>query len=447
LRDKPDYTVRVQGKEVEVFSLPVNLIKARDGRDLPANFATCDMAGTVTVEVTVNFLDAAKIGGVSVHPLSRGIKAQREGARITFQVDRPGSLTLLVNGDHGLQPLHLFLCPPVEPPPPGAMVFGPGRHVVGGEDKPIRLKSGQTLYLAPGAWVVGNVRVDNATNICIMGRGVLTPMSRPFTPGQWASGPTAIFLNECQDVRIEGIVVTRPSLDWNITLMHCDTVTLRDVHVISPVAWSTDGCNPYNTRNVTIERCFFRDNDDCISPKGDFTMNPKNLQLALENITIRDSVFWCGQGGLFSIGPESVTKHIRNIKMQNCDVLYHSGGNTFQIVPVYGVEVRDVLYEDIRLETAVSSALFFFGPGGMCGDKSAEPPSIRGVTIRNVTFLDANAKRNSVMEGWGPDHLIQDVTIENLRYGDELILDAKAMGLKTNAWVKNLRFIGPAGKK
>ncbi|MFZ4397995.1 MAG: hypothetical protein ACOYOU_20475, partial [Kiritimatiellia bacterium] len=170
------------------------------------------------------------------------------------------------------------------------------------------------------------------------------------------------------------------------------------------------------------------------------------------NITIRDSVFWSHQGRLFSIGPESVTKHIRNIKMQNCDVLWHSGGGTFAILPVYGVEVRDVLFEDIRVETIArpESALFIIGlpnGAGVCGATSAESPSIRGVTIRNVTVLQPTPVRRNSIEGWGPDHLVQDVLIENFRYGDELILDAKAMGLKTNAWVKNLRFIGPEGKK
>jgi hypothetical protein len=143
------------------------------------------------------------------------------------------------------------------------------------------------------------------------------------------------------------------------------------------------------------------------------------------------------------------SKHIRNSKLQNCDVLYHSGGGTFAILPVYGVEVRDVLFEDIRLETIAKpeSALFCSGlPSGMgaiVGGTSAESPSIRGVTIRNVTVLQPTPVRCNSIEGWSADKLVQDVLIENFRYGDELILDAKAMGLKTNAWVKNLRFIEP----
>ena len=85
--------------------------------------------------------------------------------------------------------------------------------------------------------------------------------------------------------------------------------------------------------------------------------------------------------------------------------------------------------------------------GAICGEKSASPPSIRGVTIRNVTVLQPTPVRRNSIEGWGPDHLVQDVLIENFRYGDELILDAKAMGLQTNEQVRNLRIIGPAGKK
>ena len=258
--------------------------------------------------------------------------------------------------------------------------------------------------------------------------------------------------NNCRNVRIEGIVQTRAHVNWNIIPIHCDGVALRDVHVLAPVAVSTDGFNPVNTRNVTVERCFFRVNDDNISPKGDYGVSPANLQLALENIAIRDTVFWSHQGRLFSIGPESVTRHIRNISMQNCDVLYHAGGGTFAILPVYGVEVRDVLFEDIRVETIArpESALFCIGlPSGMgaiVGAKSAEPPSIRGVTLRNVTILQPTPVRRNSIEGWSADKLVEDVTIENLRYGDEVIRDAQGMGLKTNEWVRNLRIIGPEGK-
>jgi polygalacturonase len=287
-----------------------------------------------------------------------------------------------------------------------------------------------------------------------MGRGVLSqriPLSKKNYQG-YEDCPSAIVLVNCTNVLIEGIVQTRAHVNWNIIPIHCDGVTLRDVHVLAPVAVSTDGFNPVNTRNVTVERCFFRVNDDNISPKGDFGVSPENMRLALENITIRDTVFWSHQGRLFSIGPESVTKQIRNIKMQNCDVLYHSGGGTFAILPVYGVEVRDVLLEDIRIETIArpESALFCIGlPSGMgaiVGGTSAASPSIRGVTLRNVTVLQPTPVRCNSIEGWSADKLVQDVLIENFRYGDELILDAKAMGLKTNAWVRNLRFVGPEGK-
>ncbi|MFZ4397526.1 MAG: glycosyl hydrolase family 28 protein, partial [Kiritimatiellia bacterium] len=436
LRDKPDYTVRVQGKEVEVYSVPVNLEFLGH-----ANFATCDMAGTVTVEVTVNFLEAAKINGVSVHPVSRGIKAQREGARFTFQVDRPGSLTLLVNGDHGLQPLHLFLCPPVEPPPPGAIVFGPGRHVVGGSDKPITLKSGQTLYLAPGAWVIGNVVAFGATNICIMGRGVLTPMPWPFRPGNWVEGPQGIWVQDCKDVRIEGIVLTRACQYWNMTLLRCDTVTLRDLHVLSPYGFSTDGCNPQGTRNLIVDRCFFRCNDDNMSIAGGSEADvPLNDCPPTENISVSNSVFWNGQGQALIIGLGRA-KAYRNIKVQDCDVLMNSTGRgTFGI----STKVEDVLFENIRVEYA-RDCLFHIGNpvvnewGGK--DQASDPRFVRGITFRNITVMGYKTRRNVI------DCKAQDILIENLRYGDELILDAKAMGLQTNEWVRNLRIIGPEGKK
>jgi hypothetical protein len=66
---------------------------------------------------------------------------------------------------------------------------------------------------------------------------------------------------------------------------------------------------------------------------------------------------------------------------------------------------------------------------------------------RQVTVMPGNVDRSVLMQGGGSDKLVENVTIENLRYGDEVIRDAAAMGLKTNEWVRNLRIIATEGKK
>ena len=157
-----------------------------------------------------------------------------------------------------------------------------------------------------------------------------------------------------------------------------------------------------------------------------------------ENISVSNSVFWNGQGQALIIGLGRA-KAYRNIKVQDCDVLMNSTvGGTFGI----STKVEDVLFENIRVEYA-RDCLFHIGKVNEWGgkDHASDPRFVRGITFRNITVMGYKTRRNVI------DCKAQDILIENLRYGDELILDAKAMGLQTNEQVRNLRIIGPAGKK
>ena len=84
------------------------------------------MSGPVTVEV----IPKRTFKSVAVRPSSRGIQPAVQGQRITFQLSRPGQLTVELDGPH--HALHLFADPPeAEAPKPGdpnVLYFGPGVH-------------------------------------------------------------------------------------------------------------------------------------------------------------------------------------------------------------------------------------------------------------------------------------------------------------------------------
>lgn len=106
-----DYAVSVGGQPAAVYAMPTRYgqtlennkpVSVYDGAPLrrPMYFACADIGGTTTLTVEIGFLPVEEIRSVTAHPLSRGIEVRREGARVTFEVDRPGTVTLLVNGDH-----------------------------------------------------------------------------------------------------------------------------------------------------------------------------------------------------------------------------------------------------------------------------------------------------------------------------------------------------------
>jgi hypothetical protein len=448
-----DYTVTAGGKAVPVFSVPSKYKH-------PVCFASFDFTGRVHVVVKPAFLPAERVNDLSLHPLSRGILPRQDEAQVSFDLDKPGSVTVIVNGDRYNRPLHIFANPPVKPPPDGAIVFGPGRHETGMHD-PIVLKSGQTLYLAGGAWVEGFVQARNATNIHIMGRGVLS-QSAATVPNSYHKRPVGrmgIDLHGCRDVAIGGIILTRSVPNWSARVSDCDRVHVANFHVVAPVTPSTDGFNPCNSRDVTIEDCFFRTGDDCIAIKGNTGGGvgtqpnvPPATQPPIENIAVRRCVFWSEANNAVVVGPETRARYYRNIVFRDCDVIHKEAdwkeASVFSVLSIHGTPMSNIVFDDLRVEHA-RGRLFLFGfvdsifniPGN-----HTFPGEMAGIAIRNV-HLAPGLRSKSDFRGWAADKQVRDVTIEGLCIGHESVCDANSMGLSTNRFVSNVRFVDPpAGK-
>ena len=437
-----DYSVTVDGAPVDVYSFPTS-------HGTPAFFAYCDIRGSVPVVVTSHFLPERDICTMSAHPLSLGISAEREGNRIAFRVEKPCSVSILVNGDYRNRPLHLFLNPPAEPPPEDAIVLEPGMHKCSYDD-PIELTDGQTLYIAGGAWVEAVIRAKDAKDIRIMGRGVLSqsvPEGRDYS-GNANVAPPGIALAGCRDVTLSGIIETRAVGGWCSLVSNCDRVTVRNFHVAASVIPSTDGFNPCNSRDVLVEDSFFHTSDDCIAIKGNTGESvvthphiPPATQSPVENITIRGCTFWNDRNNVVVIGAETRARHIKNITIEDCDVLFHNQYfrdlGAFSITPLHATEIRNVIYDNIRVEH-IENQLFCFRftdeMYGIPGDQSF-PGVIADVTIRNVVVLHQAGGPRSEFTGWSNDKPVQDIAIEGIRYGDKVVEDMAGMGLRCNEHV------------
>jgi hypothetical protein len=92
------------------------------------------------------------VKSVKVLPSTWGLQPEVSGKTFTFTVDKPGQLTVEVNGDW-IRPLHLFVDPMEkdlpDPKDPKVIYFGPGVHHV----QSVAVNPGQTVYVAVGAVV------------------------------------------------------------------------------------------------------------------------------------------------------------------------------------------------------------------------------------------------------------------------------------------------------
>jgi hypothetical protein len=136
------FTVKVDGRPVDVAHAAASY-----------EFVSFDITGPVTVEITsadAGFWDK----GVDIQPWRLGLRPIRKGPTIRFRLSGPAKLSISRPGDFLNHAAMLFLFAGTPPPPlprdPKIHAYQPGVY-----RSSLNPKSGETIYLAPGAYIFG----------------------------------------------------------------------------------------------------------------------------------------------------------------------------------------------------------------------------------------------------------------------------------------------------
>ncbi len=227
--------------------------------------------------------------------------------------------------------------------------------------------------------------------------------------------PRLLFVDRCNDVRIEGIEL-RDSGFWNLHLYRCRDVVVEGVRITIPSAKdglrgpSTDGIDVDSSQNVTIRKCYISTNDDDIALKGSKgPLADKDADSPpVENILIEDCEI--GEGnGLVTCGSEATT--IRNVTVRNCTMSGRATVMTLKLRPDTPQHYEHILIENITLKGGgrlmnVAPWMQFFDLKGL----PAPSRQVNDVTIRNVKGEYGSL---GVLGGNAGD-VLKDITLENI---------------------------------
>ena len=412
----PGYAVEVDGEkapvsEVRCSAIPFNRRWPGHQRQIEQS-ELCGMVrfafnGRATVAVTA----AKDFKTVTIRPLSRNVAFHRKGRTVTFDIHRPGGYSVEFDGYHNN--LHVFAdAEKDDNPPPGAIVFGPGFHDVG-----IRsLKSGDTVYLDPGAVVYGGFHASNATDIAILGRGIID-MSRikekilfPATGDGHEAVKNAkrwhtLDFKNCRNVKIDGVVI-RDSLLYNIAMWGCEDIAISNVKIIGQWRYNTDGIDLHNCRRARVTDCFARTFDDT------FCFKAHEGYGNCEDCTFERCVAWNDWGKAFEVGVECRAEHLRRLTFRDCDNI-HAVSWSMDITNVDYGRVSEVIFDDIRVEQDVpmpnsqlqkSDDSQFDATNGL-----ALPPRL---FLAHVNFHHEYSRENGGK--WSGGGFIDDVTVRNI---------------------------------
>jgi len=416
----------------------------------PGAFAGFDFTGEAVVIVTFS----NRIENIEVRPKRLGIVPQVEGNRATFRLSGPMKFGVEINGQIG-RPLMIFAhAPEAQAPQPGepgvkvysggalpaaekftTLFFPPGIHDLG--PQLIEGWTNKTIYLAAGAWVKGGFTLRNCTQVVVCGRGVIERPNRAAPEVQ----NNALWFVKCCDCTAADVTVINHISGWTVLSVNSTNVQIRGVKVFS-YSGGGDGIDVSGSENVTLDGCFVCTQDDGTALKSGRRLSNGR---PLKNITVQNGTQWFS--GL-DVGFELWTETVENITVRNMDFVRPlpngDAGNNVNIwrgvLKVNNCDhatVKNVRFEDIRIESPISnyllSARIFRSYASVLPHK---PGCIEDVTFRNIAVSGVETLPPSLFGGFGPDHLVQNVRVENLTHNGQPVRNPDLF--KVNKFATNI---------
>ena len=345
----------------------------------------------------------------------------------------------------------------------------------------IFLKRGVELWLAEGAVLLGStniadypkretrieghfepwrmalVNAQGLTRVRIGGKGTINGNGVPYWQAFWdrrkenpkctnleVERPRLMFIDNCRDVRIEGLAL-QDSGFWNLHIYHCRDAIIEGLRITLPSAVnglrgpSTDGIDVDSCQNVTIRRCYISTHDDNIALKGSKgpLADKDGTSPPVDNITVEDCEFGDGNG-LITCGSEATI--VRNVTVRNCTISGRATLLTLKLRPDTPQRYERITFDGITLTGGGGGGrLLNVAPWTQFFDLKGHPAPSR--TVSDVTLRNVRGEFRSMGTLRGnPGDVLRNITLENI---DLKLADEKfALGPTENLVVKNVMVNG-----
>ena len=427
---------------VTVNNKPVDVAHAAASYD----WVSFDITGPVDIAITsseTGFWDR----GVDIQPWRLGIRPTRQGDTIRFHLAAPAKLSISRPGDFLNNAHMLFLFAGTPPPRPPAA--GPRVTILpaGIHRQSLNPKSGDTIYLAPGAFIFGSLNLFNVGGVKILGRGTIVYEGNqdPNTDEGWMQNPDwhCIGSINARNVQIDGLTCIVRARTWSIQMKDSFDFTFDDLRVIggNPGNANQDGMDWLGGGDSIVRDAFIRSSDDDFAMEGNWDGYSDADLLRpgkdVENILIERSVLSTSISNIVrSAWPRKIFNS-SNFTLRDSDVL-HAGigacGQTFGLLGMWGAndakgEHSNYTFENIFLDNWYSLVQI-----------EQEQPSVHGFTFRNIWALDQPPLADSTLTGD-----VAGITFDNVKYAQVRASANADLPLLISSGAQQAQFALPAG--
>ncbi|MGD0155634.1 MAG: PA14 domain-containing protein [Terracidiphilus sp.] len=399
-------------------------------------FLSFDATGPADISITAadpHFWDR----GVDIEPWRLGLRATHDPSEpqtIRFRLSGPAKLAISRPGDFLNDARMLFLFAGSPPPPPPS---GPNVTIVpaGAHHESLNPKSGDTIYLAPGAFIFGSLNLWQVQNVEVLGRGTIV-YDGPQDPNGdtgWMQKPDwhCIVANQAHNVEIDGLTCIIRSRTWSIQMKDSTGFRFNDLRVVggNPANANQDGMDWLGGGDTVVDNSFFRSSDDDLAMEGNWDGYTQADLVRpgadVNDILVKNSEFSTSISNVVRMGWPQKIFNSRNFTLRDSDIL-HAGigscGQTFGLLGFWGAngaggDHSGVTFENLLLDNWYSLV-----------QMEQEQPALHGFTFRDIWALDQPPLAASTITGD-----VSNVTFDNVKYGQTRMTSDAQMPLVVSA--------------
>lgn len=264
------------------------------------------------------------------------------------------------------------------------------------------------------------ISAQKQNNIRVFGQGTIDGNRGKEFRGKETKRPPIIWFDECEDVKVEGLLLRRAGM-WTNVYSRCKKVHINGITIRDAYGPNNDGCNMADCEDVIIENCDIDSADDAICLKGFTPWGNKN-------IIIRNNRLETRVNGI-KFGTDS-SGGFKNVLLKD-NVILNSNRAAIAFELVDGGVMENITVDGLKVESA--SCAFFIKLGNRAREVYVDGEwvkpdvgAIKGIVIKNViASIGPSPKKlkgsysNSIPITTAsitayPGQFIENVTLENI---------------------------------
>lgn len=437
----PEGVTKYEGVEVFVEDSPLEFInvKVNNSHTWSANpqnrsdsgVGYFSLKGKTTVTVKSESLES-----LIIRPLSAGVTPTVEKGKATFVIKSAGCYSLEPNGDPK-KAFYLFVSDIEEEVTYSGNIirFEKGLHDSSNnsliKNNTVNLSSNTTVILDEGAVVRARFCANNASNINIVGNGIIDGSSFPRN-AQTGEVTVPLDFNYCSDITFSDFSVLDPA-GWCVNWYFCKDSRIDGIKIISSRS-NGDGISLQSCNDTEVYNCFLRTWDDSLVVKNYPQYSDKSKEGSTKNIRFSNCTLWTDLAQSMEIGYETIGEVMEDIFFYNITVLHNFHKPILSIHNANNANIKNVTFDRITVEDAsmgrgdagsnnqLCEIAVEFSKTWSTNHKTTALGSIDGVTVKNVSVASGNivlplrvAGSVDSRAGYGyTTHTVSNVTFENI---------------------------------